>query len=128
MEKLLESCVSLGRNSLLTRLHFSLRVMETIATLTGLSRGIFESGSQSQNLTHWSVFRGPESPTYQPMAKSIPRAEKRPWRRCWLTDSSGHRWLSWIASLQPQAEGGRKNGPGAHKVTKSQRLAFCLVR
>jgi hypothetical protein len=36
-------------------------------------------GRQSQNLTHWSVFRGRESPTYQPRAKSIPRAEKRPW-------------------------------------------------
>jgi hypothetical protein len=30
---------------------------------------------QSQNL---SVFWGRESPTYQPRAKSIPRAEKRP--------------------------------------------------
>ena len=25
---------------------------------------------------HWRVFRGRESPTYQPRAKSIPRAEK----------------------------------------------------
>jgi hypothetical protein len=33
---------------------------------------------QSQNLTHWRVLYGPESSTYQPRAKSIPRAEKRP--------------------------------------------------
>ena len=31
---------------------------------------------QSQNLTHRSVFPGRESPTYEPLAKSIPRAEK----------------------------------------------------
>ena len=43
------------------------------------SFGIFTTRvHQSQNLTHWSVFQGPESPTYQPRAKSIPRAEKRP--------------------------------------------------
>jgi hypothetical protein len=28
------------------------------------------------HMTHWSVFQGRESPTYQPRAKSIPRAEK----------------------------------------------------
>jgi hypothetical protein len=36
------------------------------------------SRRQSQNLTHLSVFWRRESPTYQPRAKSIPRAEKRP--------------------------------------------------
>ena len=33
---------------------------------------------QSQNLTHWCVFWGQESPTYRARAKSISRAEKRP--------------------------------------------------
>jgi hypothetical protein len=33
---------------------------------------------QSQNLTHWSDLSGPESPGYQPRAKMIPRAERRP--------------------------------------------------
>jgi hypothetical protein len=31
-----------------------------------------------KNLTRWSVFQGPKSPTYQPRAKSSPWAEKRP--------------------------------------------------
>src|SRR5580704_655960 len=35
-----------------------------------------QTDRQSQNLTRWSEDR--ESPTYQPRAKSIPRAEKRP--------------------------------------------------
>jgi hypothetical protein len=37
-----------------------------------------KTARQSQNLTQWGVLRGRESPTYQPRAKSIPRAEKRP--------------------------------------------------
>jgi hypothetical protein len=44
----------------------------------GRERSASEGPHQSQNLTHWSVFRGRESPNYQPRAKSIPRAVKRP--------------------------------------------------
>jgi hypothetical protein len=46
---------------------------------------------QSRNLTRRSAFRGRESPTYQPRTNSIPRAEKRPWRRCWLLSFDGPR-------------------------------------
>jgi hypothetical protein len=32
----------------------------------------------SQNLTHWSVFQGRESPAYQPRVKSSPHAKNGP--------------------------------------------------
>ena len=41
-------------------------------------RALVEPPHQSQNLTHWNVFWGLESPTYQPSANAIPPAEKRP--------------------------------------------------
>ena len=37
--------------------------------------------SSESNQTHRSVLAGRESLAYQPKAKSIPRAEKRPWQR-----------------------------------------------
>jgi hypothetical protein len=38
---------------------------------------------QGQNRTHWSIFLGFQSPRIVERVKSTPRAEKRPWRRCW---------------------------------------------
>jgi len=62
-----------------------------------VSADVRPTARQSQSLTHWSVLAGRESPTYQPRAKSNPRAEKRPRRRFWTSFASSRIARSCVA-------------------------------